>query len=98
LAACQRRLAGQRGEIRLLGWSQKRRVVRPRRHLRQALLTERTADDTAAGKAPLQLGFIELDARREAWKYALLVTSLQGEPLTLAQLYGDRGDAENRFD
>jgi hypothetical protein len=28
----------------------------------------------------------------------VLVTSLEGELLTIAQLYRDRGDAENNFD
>jgi Transposase DDE domain group 1 len=90
---------GKWGEVRLLGWSRQRRVVLLRRHLRQVLLTERSADtERAEGKAPLQLGFVELDARREAWEYAVLVTSLEAELLTIAQLYRDRGDAENNFD
>jgi hypothetical protein len=90
---------GKWGEVRLHGWSRQRRVVLLRRRLRQLLLTERPAEGTpAAGKAPLQLGFVELDARREAWEYAVLVTSLQSELLTVAQLYRDRGDAKNSFD
>ena len=88
---------GKWGEVRLLGWSRQRRVVLLRRRLRQILLTERSADE-AESQVPLQLGFVELDARQEAWGYAVLVTSLQGELLTLAQLYRDRGDAENNFD
>jgi Transposase DDE domain group 1 len=90
---------GKWGEVRLMGWSRQRRVVLLRRRLHQVLPTEGSADgDPAAGKAPLQLGFVELDARREAWQYAVLVTSLAGELLTIAQLYRDRGDAENNFD
>lgn len=88
---------GKWGEVRLLGWSRQRRVVLLRRRLRQVLLTER-AGDPAAGPAPLQLGFVEWDARREAWEYAVLATSLTAELLTIAQLYRDRGDAENNFD
>ena len=88
---------GKWGEVRLLGWSRQRRVVLLRRRLRQILLTERSADE-AESQVPLQLGFVELDARQEAWEYAVLVTSLQGALLTLAQLYRDRGDAENNFD
>jgi hypothetical protein len=90
---------GKWGEVRLLGWSRPRRVVLLRRRLRQVLLTERPdGGDPAAGQGPLQLGFVELDARQEAWEYAVLVTSLDAELLTLAQLYRDRGDAENNFD
>ena len=93
------RWQGKWGEVRLLGWSRQRRVVLLRRRLRQVLLTERSAGgDPAAGQAPRQLGFVEWDARREAWEYAVLVTSLEAELLTIAQLYRDRGDAENNFD
>jgi hypothetical protein len=90
---------GKWGEVRLLGWSRQRRVVLLRRRLRQVLLTERSTDAASSErKAPLQLGFVELDARQEAREYAVLVTSPQAELLTIAQLYRDRGDAENNFD
>ena len=90
---------GKWGEVRLLGWGRQRRVVLLRRRLRQVLLTERPAnDDPAKDTAPLQLGFVEWDARQEAWEYAVLVTSLDAELLTIAPLYRDRGDAENNFD
>ena len=89
---------GKWGEVRLLGWSRQRRVVLLRRRLRQLLLTERSAGGDPEGRAPLQLGFVEWDVRREAREYAVLVTSLEAELLTIAQLYRDRGDAENNFD
>jgi len=54
--------------------------------------------DPAEDKAPRQLSFVEVDARRETWEYAVLVTSLEAELLTIAQLYRSRGDAENNFD
>jgi Transposase DDE domain group 1 len=84
---------GKHGEIRLTGWSRQRRVVLLRRRLAGVLLTERQAD------GQLALGFVEIDeARQEAWEYAVLVTSLTAEVLTLGQLYRDRGDSENNFD
>src|SRR6516165_7720420 len=62
---------GKWGEVRLLGWGRQRRVVLLRRRLRQVLLTERPANyDPAKDTAPLQLGFVEWDARQEAWEYA----------------------------
>src|SRR5262249_33540876 len=74
---------GKWGEVRPLGWSRQRRVALRRRRLRQVLLTERPAeDDPATGTAPLQLGFVEWDARQEAWEYAVLVTALDAELLT----------------
>jgi len=90
---------GKWGEVRLLGWSRQRRVVLLRRRLRQVLLTDGSTDAAPCERrAPRQLGFVELDAGQEAWEYAVLVTALQAELLTIAQLYRDRGDAENNFD
>jgi hypothetical protein len=89
---------GKWGAVRLHGWGRQRRVVLLRRRLDRVLLSQRPADAAAAGAVPLQLGFVEFDTRREAWEYAVLVTSLDAELLTIAQLYRDRGDAENNFD
>ena len=89
---------GKWGEVRLQGWSRQRRVVLLRRRLGGVLLAQRFGGDERAAEAPLQLGFVEFDADRQAWEYAVLVTSVQDELLTIAQLYRDRGDAENNFD
>jgi len=84
---------GKGGALRLLGWSRQRRVVMLRRRVQRSLaLTERDA----AGQ--LMLGFAEIDGGREVWEYAVLVTSLAGEILTIGQLYRDRADCENGFD
>jgi hypothetical protein len=84
---------GKHGEIRLMGWSRQRRVVLLRRRLAGVMTTPREAD------GQLALGFVEIDeARQEAWEYAVLVTSLTAEVLTIGQLYRDRGDSENNFD
>ena len=41
-----------------------------------------------------------IQSHEPIWEYSVLVTSLDGEweNLTLAELYRDRGDAENAFD
>src|SRR3981081_3579685 len=84
---------GKHGEIRLMGWSRQRRVVLLRRRLVGVMITQREAD------GQLALGFVEIDQeRQEAWEYAVLVTSLEAEVLTIGQLYRDRGDCENSFD
>src|SRR6266851_5168214 len=44
------------------------------------------------------LGFAEIDDGREVWEYAVLVTSLSCEILSIGQLYRDRADCENGFD
>jgi Transposase DDE domain group 1 len=84
---------GKHGQIRLQGWSRQRRVVLLRRRLDAGMMSQRQAD------GQLALGFVEIDqARQEAWEYAVLVTSLTAEVLTIGQLYRDRGDSENNFD
>jgi hypothetical protein len=44
------------------------------------------------------LAFIESDVPTKRYEYAVLVTDLAHEVLSLAQLYRDRADAENTFD
>jgi len=40
----------------------------------------------------------EVNADREVWEYAALVTSLTSEIVTIGQAYRDRADSENNFD
>src|SRR6266850_4426114 len=84
---------GKETTLRLVGWSRQRRVVLLRRKLERPLvLVDRTQPEQP------RLGFAEVGPDREVWEYAGLVTSLDGEILTLGQLYRDRGDCENTFD
>ena len=83
---------GKDGELRLIGWSRQRRIVILRRRIERSLLVERHP----AGQ--LSLSFAEIDGSRELWEYAVLVTSLSSEILTIGQLYRDRADCENTFD
>ncbi len=46
----------------------------------------------------MALGFVEIGPDADAYEYGVLVTSLEEEVLTLAQLYRDRADSENPFD
>jgi hypothetical protein len=81
---------GKDGELKLDGWCRARRVVVLRRPLRgEALL----ADESQG-----VLGFVETNIPAKRYEYAVLVTDLNHELLTIAQLYRDRGDAENTFD
>src|SRR5262249_24839878 len=84
---------GKDGQLRLEGWSRHRRIVILRRRTERSLaLTERDAN------GQLRLGFAAIDDGREVWEYAVLVTSLDNEILTVGQLYRDRADSENNFD
>jgi hypothetical protein len=84
---------GQFTDLRLEGWSRQRRVVLLRRKLERTLVI---ADGSQ--QSPRQLGFSIVQARSDIWEYAALVTSVDAEIRTLAQLYRDRGDCENDFD
>ncbi len=78
--------------LRLSGWSRDRRVVVLRRRLqRQTTIVHHDPNQQL-------LGFAVSEPGGELFEYAVLVTSLSDEPLTIAQLYRDRGDAENTFD
>jgi hypothetical protein len=81
---------GKDGELRLEGWSRTRRVVVLRRECKGEVLL--------ADEAQRMLEFIELNAPAKRYEYAVLVTDLDHELLTLAQLYRDRADSENAFD
>ena len=87
---------GKDGELRLSGWDVARRVVVLRRPLQGEMLI--TQDDNGQGL----LGFIEADRktgkRTTGYEYAVLVTNLDHEIISLGQLYRDRADAENAFD
>jgi hypothetical protein len=81
---------GKDGELRLDGWSRTRRVV----VLRRAFRGEALLADASQGV----LDFIEVNVPAKRYEYAVLVTDLDHELLTLAQLYRDRADSENTFD
>lgn len=84
-------------ELQLMGWSRKRRVTVLRRRLSEdAALGAHGRDED--GRQRL-LGFAEvMSGEQTLWEYSVLVTSLECEECTLAQLYRDRADAENAFD
>lgn len=92
---------GVAAELQLTGWSRARRVIVLRRRLRDELaLAQKNA---LAGTAPgqdeqLTLGFIEITEGGLLYEFAVMVTSLPDEILTLASHYRDRADAENNFD
>ena len=87
---------GKDGELRLTGWEAARRVVVLRRALQGEVLVAQEDDGQQL------LGFIEADRkagkRITGYEYAVLVTTLDAEILSLGQLYRDRADAENAFD
>lgn len=81
---------GRDGNIQLAGWGRSRRIVILRRALQGEVLL--------ADAQQLSLAFVEKDVPAKGYEYAVLVTDLDYDIRALAQLYRDRGDAENAFD
>ncbi len=84
---------GAEATLRLQGWSRERRVVVLRRGVKKDL-----AVVDKGNPEQLRLSFAELSDTVTLYEYGVLVTSLQDEILTIAQLYRDRADCENNFD
>jgi hypothetical protein len=84
---------GAETTLRLSGWSRARRAIVLRRRIKADLAVVEQGDPEQ-----LRLSFAELTDRTILYEYAVLVTSLPHEILSVAQLYRDRADAENPFD
>lgn len=88
---------GTWSEVRLAGWSNKRRVILLRRPLREELVAaRRKSKGRRREQMELELGWVKEGT--VFYEYAVLVTNMHDEISTLAQHYRDRGDAENNFD
>ena len=89
---------GREATLQLQGWSRARRVL----VLRRPVVATQQAPGPllSEGARPLLLPWPELTVLASApeYEYAVLVTSLTEGLLAVAQLYRDRGDAENNFD
>jgi len=87
---------GKEGQLKLMGWDAARRVVVLRRPLQGEVLI---AQEDSGQQL---LGFIQANRKESkritGYEYAVLVTNLDHEILSLGQLYRDRADAENAFD
>ena len=82
--------------LRLQGWSRERRVVVLRRRLEKPPPAD---SDTGGAKQMSLPGMVVERDKGEWWEHAVLVTSWEEKDLLgIAQLYRDRGDAENQFD
>jgi len=79
--------------LKLSGWSRSRRVIVIRRYIAGDILLEQKT-----GEKQLNMAFIETEGRIGKYEYAVLVTSLPDEILTIARHYRDRADCENSFD
>jgi Transposase DDE domain group 1 len=80
------------GELKLLGWTKKRKVLIQRRPLRKRKPGRPKKEEQ------LLLPFTGLTKADLKYEYAVLVTNLNLSAPTIVQLYRDRADSENVFD
>jgi len=86
---------GQESHLQLMGWSQSRRVI----VLRKRVSKDYCAIQEDPETKQLSFSFAELDDKKtRIYEYAVLVTSLKDEVLSITQHYRDRADSENVFD
>ena len=85
---------GQESSIILNGWNKYRRIIVLRKQVSKniAILSEKST------KSQLEFDFGEINATQKVYEYAVLITSLTDEIVTIAQHYRDRADCENIFD
>ena len=82
-------------ELQLMGWKSKRRVILVRRRLR----TDRiVAIEHGTNSEQMRLDFLDDVEEIKAFEYAVLVTNLKDEVISILQHYRDRADCENYFD
>ncbi len=86
---------GREELLQLNGWKKCRRVIVLRKPLKKKAIV--TPEQAQVKQLVLDLGMACVDKKTE-YDYAVLITSLSDEILTIAQHYRDRADCENVFD
>lgn len=86
---------GCEDQLRLSGWSSKRRVIVMRRERNIDLVLERKGKDK---NAQTELLFVDENEPVKSWEYAVLVSNATYPLEQIGQLYRDRADCENGFD
>jgi hypothetical protein len=82
---------GKQSSLRLVGRSRQRRVILLRRPIERTVAM--VTDDGSGRQLDLYFGEITANPAARVFEYAVLVTSLPDEVLTVAQLYRDRQPA-----
>ncbi len=83
--------------LRLKGWRRSRRVVVLRREIKGEIAGV-SEKGKRIGCEQLEWAFVDTLESARKYEYAVLVTSMEDELVTVAQHYRDRADAENSID
>ena len=81
---------GAEAQLLLKGWTKARRVVVLRRTIKDNIVL--------VDESQLRFEFIDSSEMTNRYEYAVLVTNLPWEILSISQLYRDRADSENCYD
>lgn len=85
---------GSSGALQLQGWKETRRVIVLRRRIKKEVgVVHKKALD-----GQLTIQFADMGENIEAYEYAVLVTNMKAEIITIGSHYRDRADSENNFD
>ena len=87
---------GQESYLQLTGWSEARRVIVLRKPVSKNLAA--VIEDPNMKQLSLNFGDHHKLDKMRIYEYAVLVTSLPDEVVSIAQHYRDRADSENVFD
>jgi len=87
---------GQESYLQLTGWSEARRVIVLRKPVSKNLAA--VIEDPNTKQLSLNFGDHHKLDKMRIYEYAVLVTSLPDEVVSIAQHYRDRADSENVFD
>jgi hypothetical protein len=87
---------GQESYLQLMGWSKSRRVILLRKQVPTDVIA--ISEDPETKQLSLEFGVDHKPGKMLIYEYAVLVTSLDDEVISIAQHYRDRADSENVFD
>ena len=80
--------------LQLQGWSKSRRVIIMRRNIKKDI----GVISRSALPQQMKFEFADMGEEMEAYEYAVLITNMDLEVLTIAHHYRNRADCENNFD
>jgi len=85
---------GSEGKLQLMGWNAPRRIIILRRKIKKDVGV--INKNILSGQTVFE--FADMGEDIKAYEYAVLVTNMDSEILTIANHYRDRADSENNFD
>ena len=83
---------GVESVLQLTGWTRERRVIVLRKKLKEKKSKKISKEEQ------LNFPFLAFMPNKDEYEFSILITTLEMDVLTIAQLYRDRATSENHFD